>query len=59
MPKRADNTKYTVREFADELAKENKTYIINIAHHTTVIKNKKLYDIWNCGRKSVGNFWII
>lgn len=59
MPRRNDNTRYTVREFADEIAENGKTYILSIAHHLTVIKDKKLYDIWNCGHKSVGNYWIL
>lgn len=59
MPRRNDNIRYTVREFADEIAENGKTYILSIAHHLTVIKDKKLYDIWNCGNKSVGNYWIV
>lgn len=59
MPKRFDNTRYTVKEFADELAEENSIYILSIANHVTVIKNKDLYDIWDCSKKSVGNYWKI
>lgn len=59
MPKKENNKKYTVAEFADTLAKPSTSYIINICNHTTLIKNKKLYDLWNCGRKSVLNYWII
>lgn len=59
MPKRKDNTRYTVQEFADELAEPNATYILLVAHHLTVIKNKNLYDTWNCSNKSVGNYWVI
>lgn len=59
MPKKSDGKKYTVEEFAEKLAKPKVAYVINIARHTTVIKNKNLYDLWNCGRKSVLNYWII
>ena len=59
MPRREDNTRYTVKEFADELANENKTYILSIAGHMTCLKGKKLYDIWDCSGKSVGNYWIV
>lgn len=31
--------------------------IVSLANHLTVIDNGKLIDIWNCGRKSVGNYW--
>lgn len=59
MPKREDGTRYTLREFIDELAEDGKTYIISIAKHLTVVKDKKLYDTFDCSKKSVGNYWII
>lgn len=59
MPKKENGKKYTVEEFANIIAKPKKVYVVNICNHTTVIKNKNLYDLWNCGRKSVLNYWII
>ena len=59
MPKRFDRTRYTVEEFIDELAKPNAIYIVSIANHLACIKNKVLYDTWNCRRKSVGNYWRV
>lgn len=59
MPRREDRTRYTLEEFCDELAKPNVIYIVKVANHITVVKNKDLYDTWNCSRKSVGNYWII
>ena len=59
MPKREDGTRYTLREFCDEIAETDKTYIVSIAKHLTVIKDKKLYDTFDCSKKSVGNYWVI
>lgn len=59
MPKKDNGNKYTIKEFANELAKSNTTYIISIRNHLTTIINKDLYDIWDCSKKSVGNYWII
>ena len=59
MPKRMDNSRYTVKEFIDELARPNAVYVINIAHHLTVVKDKVLLDSWDCSKKTMGNFWII
>lgn len=59
MPRRLDNTRYTVKEFADELANPNSNYILVVANHLTCLKGNTLYDIWNCQNKSVGNYWII
>ena len=59
MPRRKDNTRYTVKEFIEELANKNSIYIISVAGHLTVVKNLTLIDIWDCSNKSVGNYWII
>lgn len=59
MPKKPSGKKYTIREFCDELAKSKYTYIINIANHVTVVRNKNVYDLWDCSGKSVLNYWII
>ena len=59
MPRRDDRTRYTLEEFCTEIAEEEKIYIIKLAGHLTVVKNKNLYDTWNCSYKSVGNYWII
>ena len=59
MPRRNDNTRYTVNEFIDELADPKATYIISIANHLTCVKDKVLLDTWNCSRKSIGNYWLI
>lgn len=59
MPRKADNKRYTVHEFCNQLAKKDVTYIIKVANHITVVKDKDLYDTWDCSNKSVGNYWII
>ena len=59
MPRKSNKRKYTIAEFAEELAKPKLTYIVNIANHTTMIRNKNLYDLWNCENKCVLNYWII
>lgn len=59
MPRREDRTRYTLEEFCDEIAEDNQIYIVKVANHLTVVKEKNLYDTWNCSRKSVGNYWII
>ena len=59
MPKKFNNKRYSLEEFCDRIAEEDKTYIVKIASHLTVVKDKNLYDTWNCSRKYVGNYWII
>lgn len=59
MPRKPDRKRYTVSEFCDEIAEPRKTYIISVANHLTCIRDKALVDTWNCGSKSVGNYWII
>ena len=59
MPRRENNTRYSVFTFLDEIAQPNTTYIISLANHLTVIKDKTVYDLWDCRHKFVGNYWII
>lgn len=56
-PRKANNLKYTVEEFAAE--NPIGTYIVRIAGHLTVINKGFIYDTWNCSYKSVGNYWEI
>lgn len=56
-PRKADNTKYTGKEFC-ERARVYENYIINIGgHHIAAIVNGKVNDIWDCTYKCVGNYW--
>jgi hypothetical protein len=57
MPRFADNTRYTVKEFI--AANPHGTFILSVANHLTVAINGELFDTWNCGSKSVGNYWTI
>ena len=52
------NTKYTVNEFCKEIAASNKVYIVSVANHLTAVADKEIVDTWDCGYKSVGNYWI-
>ena len=57
-PKKENNKRYTIQEFCEELAEVQQEYIISIRGHLTIVKNKNLYDIWNCSNKCMGNYWI-
>jgi hypothetical protein len=54
-PRKPNNKKYTVQEFCD-LNPEG-IYIVGVAHHLTVVEDGKYYDTWDCGYKTVGNYW--
>lgn len=57
-PRKADNTKYTGKEFCKQIAKKNKKYIANIGgHHIVAIINGKVYDIWDSTDGTIGNYW--
>lgn len=66
---KADKTKYTAEEFCDYLntstiqgpviahiGKEHVSTFMNDG--TTVDKDYKLYDTWDCTDRCVGNYWI-
>ena len=58
MPRKDDNTRYTAKEFCQELADSSKKYILSLAGHETVVVNGKVNDIWDCTDSSVGNYWV-
>ena len=58
-PRKADGTKYTGKEFCEEIARMNETYIAHIGgHHIVCIKNCKVWDIWNSTDGKIGNYWV-
>jgi hypothetical protein len=60
MPKKEDGTKYMVHELVDKMRmKTRKVYmVIQVANHFTASIDDELIDTWNCGDKSVYNYYI-
>ena len=59
MPRFSDNTRYTLSEFCESAVKnKSEICIVSIAHHLVSVKGKTFFDTWNCGHKSVGNYWV-
>lgn len=57
-PRKADNTKYTGKEFCLKMAKKNIRYVTNIGgHHVVAIVNGKVNDIWDSTDGCIGNYW--
>lgn len=59
-PRKADGKKYTVREMDKLLTKKQmqEGVLVTVANHHTCITGGKLQDIWDCGNKTVGNYYI-
>ena len=68
-PRKADGTKYTGKEFCKEASQHfemlDRSMIAHIGgHHVVCIKantfyeGHKVYDIWDCTDKTIGNYWI-
>lgn len=59
-PRKWDNTKYKVNEMDEVLSTEEMETgaLVLIANHWTIVRDYYIEDIWDCGRKSVGNYWI-
>ena len=55
-PRKDSGFKYTVDEFADDMPRD--VYIITVANHMTVLADREIVDTWDCGHKTVGNYWI-
>lgn len=59
-PRKLDGSKYKVNEL-DQILTEKQMkegVLVTIANHHTCIKNGKIQDSWDCGRKSVGNYYV-
>jgi hypothetical protein len=59
-PRKCDNTKYTVSEMDEILTKKQmqEGVLVTVANHHTCITGGRIQDIWNCGYKTVGNYYI-
>lgn len=59
-PRKADGKKYKVYELDSLLSQRDlmEGIIVLVANHWTCIKNQKIVDSWDCGYKSVGNYWV-
>lgn len=56
-PKKADNTKYTGKEFCEKV-EIIENYIANIGgHHIVAIVNGQVNDTWDSTRGCIGNYW--
>lgn len=55
--KHEDGTKYSVEDFVK--THRSGTYVINMSHHISVVKDGKNIDIWDCVKYGgcVGNYW--
>lgn len=55
-PRKADNTKYTGKEFVKMFTG---VCVANIGgNHTVCIKNGKVHDTWDSTDGCIGNYWI-
>lgn len=59
-PKRPNGKKYLVRELDEILTPEQMKngVLVTMANHCTCVKDGELQDTWNCGCKSVGNYFV-
>ena len=59
-PRKLNGKKYQVYEMDKVLSTEEMETgaLILIANHWTIVRNYLIEDIWDCGKKSVGNYWI-
>ena len=59
-PKKYDGTKYEVREIDKIVSKEQMKngILVTVANHHTCVKDGCIQDIWNCGRKCIGNYYV-
>lgn len=59
-PRKPDGSKYKVKELDQIISKEmrDKGVLVTVANHHTAVVGDEIIDIWNCGNKCVGNYYI-
>ena len=59
-PRKWDNMKYTVSEMDEILTKKQmqEGVLVTVANHHTCITGWHIQDIWDCGYKTVGNYYV-
>lgn len=59
-PRKSDNTKYIVSEMDAILTKKEmeEGVLVTVANHHTCITGGHIQDIWDCGYKTVGNYYV-
>ena len=59
-PKKSNGKKYLVKEI-DQIttkAEREKGILVTVANHHTCVYNNSIIDIWNCGNKTIGNYYV-
>jgi hypothetical protein len=56
-PRKLDNTKYLVGEI-DELIGSGNVAVISLASHLTYVEDDAVFDLWDCRKKTIGNYYI-
>lgn len=59
-PRHEDGSKYMVKELDQILTKQQLKdgVLVTVANHHTAVKDSNIIDIWNCGYKCVGNYYV-
>lgn len=57
-PKKANGTKYLVNELDLICDTTNKSVLVKLAGHLTWVKDNTIRDLWNCGYKTIGNYYV-
>lgn len=59
-PRKLNNKKYMVKEMDQILTTKQREegVLVTVANHHTCIVNGVIQDTWNCGSKTVGNYYI-
>lgn len=60
-PRKANGKKYTVAELDEILTNKQlqEGVFVTVANHHTCIVKGEVQDIWDCRRKTVGNYYVL
>ena len=59
-PRKDDRTKYTGKEFCEQIAEEDERIVANLGgNHTVAIIGCRVHDTWNSTGGCIGNYWTL
>lgn len=57
-PRKADNTKYLVRELDKLVNSDDYDVVVSMAGHLSCVRHNTIIDTWNCGYKTISNYFV-
>ena len=56
-PRDENKKEITVGQFCELIAEDDKVYLVSMARHLTVVRERTIFDTWDCSNRIVDGYW--